>query len=287
VEWLRNGETVDSAVAQTSYSGGSATLRISSVSPLDQGEYCCQATNSAGFQASKATLTVVTSTTESPHNGHTDVETNGHTGATDDTRIPAETTKEAVMAPAIRRDIESKIVKETDTAILECEFDDTVTTVTWLRHGKEIKEGGDFKFESAGTTYRLVITSARVEESGTFQCDGVNPKGVSSSVGSLLVISAASPPVPLVVKLPQPCTVAAGTPAKFTLELDDISNYTVTWFKGADKLEKSDKMKSVKSGNTFKLEFKGVELSDAGQYTVKLIKDKKAISKYTASLNVA
>jgi len=65
---------------------------------------------------------------------------------------------------------------------------DTITGVTWLRHGKEIKQGDDFKFEADGSVRRLVITSARVEESGTFQCDGVNAKGVSSSVGSLLVI---------------------------------------------------------------------------------------------------
>lgn len=60
----------------------------------------------------------------------------------------------------------------------------------------------------------------------------------------------------------------------------------MTWFKGQDKVDKSDKVKSVKTGNTFKFEWKSVDLDDAGQYTVKLIKDKKAISKYTASLNV-
>ena len=40
------------------FSNGKATLRISRVGILDQGEYCCQATNSKGFQASKAELTV-------------------------------------------------------------------------------------------------------------------------------------------------------------------------------------------------------------------------------------
>lgn len=58
------------------------------------------------------------------------------------------------------------------------------------------------------------------------------------------------------------------------------------WFKGAEKVEKSDKVKSVKVGNTFKLDFKSVELSDAGVYVVKVIKEKKAVAKYTASLNV-
>lgn len=51
-------------------------------------------------------------------------------------------------------------------------------------------------------------------------------------------------------------------------------------------MEKSDKVKSVKVANAFKLDFKTVDASDAGSYTVKVIKDKKAIAKYTASLNV-
>lgn len=60
----------------------------------------------------------------------------------------------------------------------------------------------------------------------------------------------------------------------------------VQWFNGQEKVEKSDNVKSVKTGNTFKLEFKAVTASDAGQYTVKVIKDKKAIAKYSASLNI-
>ena len=38
--------------------------------------------------------------------------------------------------------------------------------------------------------------------------------------------------------------------------MTDAENYTVQWFKGADKVEKSERLKSVKSGNTFKLDFK-------------------------------
>lgn len=51
-------------------------------------------------------------------------------------------------------------------------------------------------------------------------------------------------------------------------------------------MEKSEKVKSVKVGNTFKLDFKSVEQADAGCYVVKVIKEKKAIAKYTTSLNV-
>ncbi len=121
---------MDGAVAQTSYADGTAALRISSVSTLDQGEYCCQATNSAGFQASKATLTVLTTSAplETVANGHSAAAINGEVAEaptpviTDEVK-PPEPPKEALTAPVIRRDVESKIVKEGETAILESEFD--------------------------------------------------------------------------------------------------------------------------------------------------------------------
>lgn len=56
--------------------------------------------------------------------------------------------------------------------------------------------------------------------------------------------------------MPQSITVAEGEPAKFALELESVEGYAVQWFKGAEKVEKSDRVKSVKSGNTFKLDFK-------------------------------
>lgn len=57
-------------------------------------------------------------------------------------------------------------------------------------------------------------------------------------------------------KLPASVNATVGSQTKLTLELEDAENYTVQWFKGADKVEKSDRHKSVKSGNTFKLDFK-------------------------------
>lgn len=40
------------------------------------------------------------------------------------------------------------------------------------------------------------------------------------------------------------------------LELENADHLSVQWFKGADKVDKSDRIKSVKSGNAFKLDFK-------------------------------
>lgn len=60
----------------------------------------------------------------------------------------------------------------------------------------------------------------------------------------------------MVTALPEPTTVGAGLPAKFVLELATVDNLTVQWFKGSEKIDKSDRIKSVKSGKAFKLDFK-------------------------------
>lgn len=89
--------------------------------------------------------------------------------------------------------------------------------------------------------------------------------------------------------------------------MSNSEGYTVQWFKGTEKVEKSERMKSVKSGGSFKLDFKvrftssfipddllrrrnqlfqAVESTDEGVYVVKVIKDKKAVAKYAAAVLV-
>lgn len=57
-------------------------------------------------------------------------------------------------------------------------------------------------------------------------------------------------------RLPQSANASVSSPCKFVLELENAENLTVQWFKGSEKVEKSDRVKSVKSGNAFKLDFK-------------------------------
>jgi len=60
----------------------------------------------------------------------------------------------------------------------------------------------------------------------------------------------------------------------------------VQWFRAGDKIDKTERVKSLKSGNAFKLDIKPVEAGDAGVYTAKIVKDKKAVAKAVATLSI-
>ncbi len=108
VEWLFNAEKIlEGDRANSSTSGDQATLRISDALPEDAGEYCCQATNTAGFEVSKATLTVSTVPQISEVNG----------------AEPPGTSSTSEGPLKLLSDLESKIVQEKVETVLECKIE--------------------------------------------------------------------------------------------------------------------------------------------------------------------
>ncbi len=133
VEWLHNGEKLhvdsDSRVS-VSLSSGRAVLRIAGAAAADAGEYCCQATNAAGMQVSKATLTV----------GGAEPRVNGTVPEMDGLAAPpaaeADSTAAAVDAAAalrLAKDLESKVVEEKTEVTLQCQLEGAVFGHCWNR----------------------------------------------------------------------------------------------------------------------------------------------------------
>uniref|UniRef100_A0A0N5A493 non-specific serine/threonine protein kinase n=1 Tax=Parastrongyloides trichosuri TaxID=131310 RepID=A0A0N5A493_PARTI len=168
--------------------------------------------------------------------------------------------------------------QETFTAIGEGEG-------SWMRNNKSIKVSDDCIIESNGSTHTLTFKNLKEEDSGIIQFDLSSGSNKYSSVATLIV-NGDKNTEGKVISLPQSVTVDKDSFAKFTLEFENADNLTVQWFKDGEKVENNDSHKSVKSGNTFKLDFKSTEPSDEGVYVVKVIKDKKAIAKYSANLIV-
>lgn len=280
VEWLHNGERISETDSRMrrSFVAGCASLHISDCTPDDEGEYSCRASNSAGSEASKASLTVKR---KSPL-------VNGSVLPEEDyiDRIEEGTSQESHGEETLRisRHLEPVSVASGTTATFSATISGNADEVIWMKNGKEIKAEGRIRISDSDGEHRLEIAEAAVEDHGIYQLEIRRKDKQLLSVASLVVLE--RPNEPRIAKLPQSVNVEPGSPAKFMLELENTENLTVQWFKGADKVEKSDRVKSVKSGNAFKLDFKSVEPSDAGVYVVKVIKDKKAICKYAAAMQI-
>ncbi|GMT25440.1 hypothetical protein PFISCL1PPCAC_16735 [Pristionchus fissidentatus] len=253
VEWLHNGERLSAADSRysASFSSGRATLRIAETEASDAGEYSCRASNSAGQDTVKAKLSVSGGSTGL--NGHATA--NGH----------------------------ALLLSSGSSATLECELaSGSSVEASWTRNGKPV-DPSRVSASADGRTHTVTIDSVSAEDAGMYSIEVSAPGAAPVSAIVSMVVGMSDPPV---TRLPSCASSSIGGTAKLALELSDAEPYTVQWYKGSDKLEKSDRVKSVKQGNTFKLDFKSVDESDAGIYVVKVIKEKKAIAKFAASLLV-
>ncbi|CDW52538.1 protein unc g; protein unc f; protein unc d; prot ein unc b; protein unc a [Trichuris trichiura] len=297
IRWLKNGEEVPATEGRFELSSedGTPTLRIADTAKTDEAEYCCEATNQGGFEVSKAWLRVLDVQQEQDINDPTEVgsvpSAVNHVDAEEcrENGIDLSDAQQSdihEVAPKIISDLVSIIAKENETITLECQIEGIPTTSVWFRNGKELKESESCRMLNDGNRFKLILDKAKASDSGTYQFEISSPAGSVSTACTLLVEGDKASSVPRVKKLPQSCRVQEGSPAKLTIEFEDISNITVQWFHDSEKVEKTSRVKSVKYGNTFKLEIKSTEPSDSGFYVVKVIKEKKAISKYGASLHV-
>uniref|UniRef100_A0A0N5D1Z0 non-specific serine/threonine protein kinase n=1 Tax=Thelazia callipaeda TaxID=103827 RepID=A0A0N5D1Z0_THECL len=257
VEWLHNGKLITSGNnVRISLVTGQASLIIDHVADKHEGEYCCRASNSGGSETCRADLVV-------KKTGTSDVEF--ATGATSE------------------GDIEKPVLPNGDVRLEDEKMTGTLRIIRHLE-GLQVNSGSKATFSVVSTETADKISDISVGDHGIYQVDLLQNGKTLTSVASLVVLD--KPNEPRISKLPQSVTAKISTPSKLVLEMENADGYTVQWFSGSSKVEKSDRIKSVKFGNAFKLDFKEVQPIDEGIYTVKIIKDKKAVCKYAAALLV-
>ncbi|VDD97367.1 unnamed protein product, partial [Enterobius vermicularis] len=201
-----------------------------------------------------------------------------------DDQAAEEVEKDVEQPLQITRHIEPVCVAANANAAFTASVSGVPDEVIWMKNGRELKSEGNIVISENNNVYQLEVNQVAIEDHGVYQFEARRKGKTAFSVASLVVLG--RPVEPNIAKLPQSVNVRQNEPTKFVLELENADHLSVQWFKGADKVDKSDRIKSVKSGNAFKLDFKSVELSDEGVYVVKLIKDKKAICKYAAAMQI-
>lgn len=263
IQWLHNGERVTDSRMITSFSGGKATLRISESFAEDSGEYVCRASNSIGQESCRAIVTVRMPVMES--NGHAE---NGNEN--EELRIIQHLT--------------GQIVNAESTATFEASVSCEPEEIIWTKNGVKIDSDDRIEIVNDGERLRLSINDTSLADAGQYKLKVRLNDTELISVASLVV--SGNPNEPPICKLPSSISVQSGSVAELFLELMNGEDYTVQWFRGNDKVEKSERIKSVKSGGVFKLDIKQVESSDEGVYVAKVVKNKKAIAKYAAVILV-
>ncbi|CAA98064.2 Twitchin [Caenorhabditis elegans] len=262
IEWLHNGERISESDSRfrASYVAGKATLRISDAKKSDEGQYLCRASNSAGQEQTRATLTV---------KGDQPL-LNGHAGQAVESEL------------RVTKHLGGEIVNNGESVTFEARVQGTPEEVLWMRNGQELTNGDKTSISQDGETLSFTINSADASDAGHYQLE-VRSKGTNLvSVASLVVVGEkADPPV---TRLPSSVSAPLGGSTAFTIEFENVEGLTVQWFRGSEKIEKNERVKSVKTGNTFKLDIKNVEQDDDGIYVAKVVKEKKAIAKYAAAL---
>ncbi|KAK5968521.1 Twitchin [Trichostrongylus colubriformis] len=249
IEWLHNGERVTDPRLVTSFSGGKATLTISEAGTDDTGEYVCRASNSAGQESCRANVAVRSAPNVPDTNGHVE---NG-------------SEEEGLR---IVRHLTGQIADEGSSVTLEACASGQPEQLSWTKDGVEMSSGDRTEIAQDGERYRLTISNVTADDAGQYQLELRNPD---------------EPPV---TKLPSSVSASSGSATKLVLEMKSAEGYSVQWYKGAEKVEKSDRLKSAKAGNSFKLDFKSVEPTDEGVYVAKVLKDKKTVAKYAAAIHV-
>lgn len=117
IEWLYNGERISATDARlrSTFVAGRATLRISDVKKSDEGQYLCRASNSAGQEQTRASLTVKG---EQPL-------VNGHV-------------EKAESRLSVARHLAGQIVNAGESVTFEATVEGSPEEVLWMRNGQEV-----------------------------------------------------------------------------------------------------------------------------------------------------
>ncbi|XP_072324948.1 obscurin-like protein 1 isoform X4 [Scyliorhinus torazame] len=124
-------------------------------------------------------------------------------------------------------------------AVLKCQIaGDPRPTVIWERDKTQIYPSGRFRFLEDGNIYNLVVSQARVEDSGQYICKAKNGVGETYAAATLKVEEGDVNPKnkPAFLVKPTSARVARGDNVVFTGQLAGCPVPAVTWEKDGQKL---------------------------------------------------
>ncbi|XP_044294009.1 obscurin-like protein 1 isoform X2 [Varanus komodoensis] len=160
-----------------------------------------------------------------------------------------------------------------DRVVLFCELSRPSAPVCWYKDGEELEEGEGLLFESEGSHRRLILSSARVQDTGEFVCD-------TGSDSAFFVVTIAAPkvhisPVPEAQRLQ---TILAGMPLLLECEVS-ASDAPVQWLQDGEPVSLEDGHLTVQAeGCIRRLQIHSACPLNSGTYTCKTADDSVAFA---------
>jgi hypothetical protein len=155
-------------------------------------------------------------------------------------------------APIITQSPPAQTVEEGGSATLSVTVTSSETpTFRWIREGVEVP---------GATAATLTLNPVKLSDQGSYVCRVQNSGGIALSTPALLTVTP-KPQPPQITQPPVPATVTEGSPATFTVVATGTGPLTYQWKRGVNELP----------GKTeATLSFASAQLSDAGDYTVRV-----------------
>uniref|UniRef100_A0A8B9FAR8 Obscurin-like protein 1 n=1 Tax=Amazona collaria TaxID=241587 RepID=A0A8B9FAR8_9PSIT len=223
VHWLKDGKAVlPTDVLAIHSEGCSQRLHISAVVPSDSGMYTCN----AGDDAASFMVTV----REAP------------------VRIIS-SNKDSPHAYTAGQRVE-----------LWCQLSCLAAVVHWYKDGEEVEAGETLVLEQEGPLCRLVLPSARPQDTGDFACDA-GDASVSYHV------SVAEPPVRILHPLQRSLVLLVQTLERVELRCElSVPDAPVRWFKDGLEVDETDNLLLVVEGAWRCLFIPRSSVEDTGEY---------------------
>nr|DBA19681.1 TPA: hypothetical protein GDO54_015481 [Pyxicephalus adspersus] len=142
---------------------------------------------------------------------------------------------------------------------LSCEVSRENAMVQWFKDGIEVEEMENIRVESDGSQHRLIIPSAKIQDSGKFVCDAID-----DSV--FYYVKVTEPPVKFVnICEDTDLTGVNGEPVVLTCEVSR-ENAKVRWYRDGVELEENDNIRMESDGRIRRLVIKSAQMQDSGEF---------------------
>lgn len=167
--------------------------------------------------------------------------------------------------PEFSKKLEDVTVLLGDAIVLEVKVSGA-DRVMWYKDGLKYC---DAIAESDGTTYRLKLTSAKMDDAGEYRCVAWNSFGrVDSGIGKLTVKPLEDREPPKFTKPLQDVEVPGDTDARFDVQVTGSPKPKVSWLRDGIDLRESDRIiMKEEEDNSYSLTIKNTKQSDEAVYS--------------------